>query len=210
MIKAFGEGLGDCVTDSCHSRKRTGWVAVGNWFVCRLPFAVCAFLNTKRYSVLFLCLLFLPLLSCAYYSTSATGSGGMRTVAIPLLENESLEANIHQALTDSLIQGFVTDGALRVVDEDLADAVLQGTIVEVKEDPFTYGERADQYQIAIFVKIVFYDTREKKAIWEAERMRGYGIYSASGVRESNRQEGLNAAMQMLTRDVVDRTQVGGW
>ncbi|MFT5370447.1 MAG: hypothetical protein ACI8V2_005429 [Candidatus Latescibacterota bacterium] len=149
-------------------------------------------------------------LGCAYYSTSATGSGGIRTVAIPLFENESLEANIHQALTDSLTQGFVTDGALRVVDEDLADAILQGTVVEVKEEPFTYSNQADQYQISVFVKVVFYDTREKKVIWEAERMRGYGIYSAVGSREENRQEGLNAAIQLLTRDVVDRTQVGGW
>jgi len=147
---------------------------------------------------------------CAYYSTSASGSGGIRTVAIPLLENESLEANIHQALTDSLTQGFVSDGALRVVDEDLADAILQATVVEVKEDPFTYTNQADQYQISVFLKVVFYDTREKKAIWENERMRGYGIYSAVGSRELNRQAGLNEAIQMLTRDVVDRTQVGGW
>ena len=153
---------------------------------------------------------FFLLSGCAHYSTSATGSGGIRTVAIPLLENESLEASIHQALTDSLTQGFVTDGALRVVDEDLADAILQGTVIEVKEDPFTYGDQADQYQISVFLKVVFYDTREKKTIWEAERMRGYGIYSASGTRELNRQEGLNAAIQLLTRDVVDRTQVGGW
>ena len=163
----------------------------------------------KRGLFVLIVFLFLPL-GCAYYSTSATGSGGIRTVAVPLLENESLEANIHQVLTDSLTQEFVTDGALRVVDEDLADAILQGTVVEIKEEPFTYNNQADQYQISVFLKVVFYDTREKKALWEAERMRGYGIYSASGVREENRQEGLGAAIQMLARDVVDRTQVGGW
>jgi hypothetical protein len=163
----------------------------------------------RAYFLLLHFFLFLPL-SCAYYSTSSTGSGGIRTVAIPLFENESLEANIHQALTDSLTQGFVTDGALRVVDEDLADAILQGTVVEVKEEPFTYADEADQYQISVYLKVVFYDTREKKAVWEAARMRGYGIYSARGSREINRQEGLNAAIQLLTRDVVDRTQVGGW
>lgn len=152
----------------------------------------------------------LSLGGCAYYSTSATGSGGIRTVAIPLLENESLEASVHQALTDSLTQGFITDGALRVVDEDLADAVLQGTVIEVTEEPFTYGDVANQYQISVFLKVSFYDTREKKTIWESERMRGYGIYDASGTREVNREDGLGAALQMLTRDVVDRTQVGGW
>ena len=153
---------------------------------------------------------FLFLFGCAHYSTSATGSGGIRTVAIPLFENESLESNIHQALTDSLTQGLITDGALRVVDEDLADAVLQGTVLEVKEEPFTYGGQADQYQISVFLRVVFYDTRQKKSIWVNERMRGYGIYSAIGSRQLNRQEGLGAAIQLLTKDVIDRTQVGGW
>lgn len=163
--------------------------------------------NARFFIGLWVCFV---LSGCAYYSTSATGSGGIRTVAVPLLENESLEANIHQALTDSLTQGFVNDGALRVVDEDLADAILQGTVVEVVEDPFTYGDQADQFQISVFVNVVFYDTREKKALWEMERMRGYGIYSAGGARENNRQAGINVALQMLARDVVDRTQVGGW
>ena len=88
-----------------------------------------------------LLIMYLPL-SCAYYSTSATGSGGIRSVAVPLLDNESLEAGIHQALTDSLIQGFVSDAALRVVEEDQADAVLQGTVLEIKEEPFTYSGQA--------------------------------------------------------------------
>jgi hypothetical protein len=131
-------------------------------------------------------------------------------VAIPLLENESLEAGIHQALTDSLIQAFVTDGALRVVDEDQADAVLQGAVVEVAEEPFTYGNQADQYQITVFVDVTLYDSRKKQVIWEEKRLRGYGIYSAAERREEARQEGLAAAFQILTRDVIDRTQVGGW
>lgn len=155
-------------------------------------------------------LLLLLLCGCAYYSTSATGGGGFRTVAVPLLENESFEPEIQQALTDSLIRAFVDDGALRVVDEDRADIVLRGTIVEVREDPFTYGDRADQYQITVFLDMSCYDTRKKKVLWEEARLKGYGIYSAAAQREAARQEGLGAAFEILTRDVVDRTQVGGW
>jgi hypothetical protein len=154
----------------------------------------------------------LLILGCAHYSTSATGSGGIRSVAVPLLENESLEAGIHQALTDSLIQSFVSDGALRVVGAGQADAVVQGTVLEIKEEPFTYGGQtgAEQYQISVFVKIVFYDARQKQAVWENERMRGYGIYDATTQRDQARNEGLGAALRMLSQDVVDRTQVGGW
>ncbi len=157
------------------------------------------------------CFLLIPCLGCAYYSTSATGSGGTRSVAVPLLDNESLEAGIHQALTDSLIREFVSDGTLRVVEEDRADAVVQGVVLEVKEEPFTYGQPgAEQYRISVFVKMAFYDARQKQTLWEMERARGYGIYDATRQRDLARTEGIGAALQMLAKDIVDRAQVGGW
>ncbi len=147
---------------------------------------------------------------CAYYSTSATGGSGFRSVAVPLMENESLEPEIQQALTDSLIQAFLQDAALRVMDEDRADIVLRGTIVEVRDDPFTYRGQAEQYQISVFLDVSCYDVKNKKLLWEEKRLKGYGIYSAAGQREEARLEGLGAAFEILTRDIVDQTQVGGW
>ncbi|MDA0747304.1 MAG: LptE family protein [bacterium] len=147
---------------------------------------------------------------CAHYSTSATGGSGFQSIGIPLLENESLEPEIQQTLTDSLIQGFVSDAAMRVVDENRADVVLRGTIVEVLEEPFTYGDQADQYRITVYMDVSCYDARQKKVLWEEKRLKGYGIYSAAAQREEARKEGLGAAFQILTRDIVDRAQVGGW
>ncbi len=155
-------------------------------------------------------LLLLWLGGCAYYSTSATGGSGFRSVAVPLMENESLEPEIQQALTDSLIQAFLQDAALRVMDEDRADIVLRGTIVEVRDDPFTYRGQAEQYQISVFLDVSCYDVKNKKLLWEEKRLKGYGIYNAAGQREEARLEGLGAAFEILTRDIVDQTQVGGW
>jgi hypothetical protein len=131
-------------------------------------------------------------------------------VAIPLFENESLEPEIHQALTDSLIDAFVRDGVLRVVDEDRADVVLRGRIVEVKEEPFTYQDAAEQYQISVFVDVTCYNQEKKTTLWEENRLRGYGNYDADELREEARTKGLGDAFRILTKDIVDRTQVGGW
>ena len=135
-------------------------------------------------------------IGCSHYGTSASGKGGYESVAVPLLENESLEPGVHQALTDSLIQAFVTNGAMRVSDESQARIVLRGTIREVREAPFTYGEEADQYQISIFLDASAYDTFEKKTVWEEERMRGYGVFSASVNRALARSQGLGEAIRM--------------
>jgi hypothetical protein len=164
----------------------------------------------KAWGVTLLAILAAALQACAHYSTSATGGSGLRSIAIPLFENESLEPEIHQALTDTLIEAFVADGALRVVDEGRADAVLRGTVVEVRDEPFTYQAQAEQYQIVVFVDVTCQSVEQKTALWEEKRLRGFGIYSASERREDARAAGLSEAFRMLTKDIVDRTQVGGW
>lgn len=148
--------------------------------------------------------------ACSHYSTSASGRGGAASVAVPLFENRSLESGLQQALTDSLIEGFVSNGAVRVLDEDRAKLVLRGEILEVREEPFTYDGGSEQFQISIYLGISCYDTEEKKTLWDEQRLRGFGIFDARQDRRIARSEGLNDAIRMLVADVVDRTQVGGW
>lgn len=131
-------------------------------------------------------------------------------MAVPLFENRSLESGLQQALTDSLIEGFVSNGAVRVLDEDRAKLVLRGEILEVREEPFTYDGGSEQFQISIYLGISCYDTEEKKTLWDEQRLRGFGIFDARQDRRIARSEGLNDAIRMLVADVVDRTQVGGW
>ncbi len=147
---------------------------------------------------------------CAHYSTSASGGGAYRSVAIPLIDNESLEPGLQQAMTDTLIQTFVTNGAMRVLDEDQAQLVLKGTITQVRDQPFTLEGGNEQFRIVIFVDMSCYDTAEKTSIWEEKGLRGFGIYSAGADRQVVREAALGEAMTMVAGDVLDKTQVGGW
>ena len=66
---------------------------------------------------------------CGYYSFSpAVQKGGIGTVAIPVLGNESLEYGIETDVTEALNETFTEDGGLRVVAEDEADALLRGAV----------------------------------------------------------------------------------
>jgi hypothetical protein len=161
-------------------------------------------------SRLILLLVLLTPVSCTHYSTSASGAGGTGSIAVPMFENKSLESGLQQALTDSLIQGFVTNGALRVLDEDRATLVLRGEVVEVREEPFTYSGGSEQFRITIVLGVSCYDTQEKKAVWEETGLSGFGVFDAGEDRQEARTAGLNAAIRMLVEDVIDRTQVGGW
>ena len=127
-----------------------------------------------------------------------------------MFENKSLESGLQQALTDSLIQGFVIDGALRVLDEDRAHIVLQGEILDVREEPFTYGGGNEQFRISIILGVSCYNSQEKKSLWKENGLTGFGVFDASQDRQEARINGLNDAIRMLVEDVIDRTQVGSW
>lgn len=159
-------------------------------------------------------ILLLALSGCGVYSTSGSGrSGG--TVAVPLFDNSTVEFGINEALTDTLIAALVQDANLKVVDEDQADFIIQGTVMTVRDEPFTYGQEqsqalAERNRITVTVDVSCYDKRKGRTIWEKTGLLGYGIYSAGGSQEEERIRGISGAFAIIVKDIVDRTAVGGW
>ena len=152
---------------------------------------------------------------CGVYSTSGSGRSGGGTLAVPLFENSTVEFGINESLTDTLIVALVQDANMRVVDEDQADFVIQGSVVDIRDEPFTYGgisgqEQAEQNRVIVSVNVSFYDTKKGETVWEEKGLSGYGIYQASGNQEEERELGIRAAFAILVKDIVDRTAVGGW
>ncbi len=146
---------------------------------------------------------------------SSSSYAHIKTVAVPLFEisdDQSVEYGVIEQLTDVVIDGLVDDGSLRVVDEDRADSIIRGVVLRIKDEPFTYSakEEAQSFRIRIFAQISYFDEKKDKVLWEEEVLEGWGTYSAeSGDSEDEREEGKLAAMEMLAKDIIDRT-ASGW
>src|SRR5437588_4818133 len=82
------------------------------------------------FSIYILHFTFYILLSGCYSFTGASLPAGIKTIAIPLVTDNSnfSQANIRQDLTDQLVQKFTRDGSLQVRDRTVADALLDVTI----------------------------------------------------------------------------------
>lgn len=168
---------------------------------------------TIRKAVLFstpLLSLLLLLGSCYYYSTSGSLPPHIKTVAIPLFQNDTLEYGIDEELTDAVIDAFMADNTLKVVDQRRADCIIMGRIVEVRDDPFTYDEQENvqSYKFRLFVNIRCEDLRRHRVLWEEEHLESWGIYPAPGLPEQ-REEGISMALEKLATDIVNKT-VAGW
>lgn len=155
--------------------------------------------------------------NCAYYSFSPSVSGELKTIAVPLFENQTQEFGITEALTQGIIDRFIQDNSLKVISPDRADAILLGTITGYERKPYTFDqqENVKEYIIRIYVKAWLERAKNKDKIWEAEKIEGWGTFRIAG--ESNNSQfqpeteelGRQRAIAKLAEDIVNKT-VKSW
>ena len=98
---------------------------------------------------------------------------------------------------------------MKVVSEFEADAIVNGTIIDVIEEADTYSkeEQAEQFKIYVYADVTFFDRKKNKVIWEKKRMDGWALYDSDD--PTLREEGLEKALEMLAKKIIDNT-VSGW
>lgn len=146
-------------------------------------------------------------ISCGVYTFSPSALGGIKSIAIPLFENQTLESGVGEKLTDELAAAFVADNTLRVVPEGRSDSILRGTVVSYSREAYTYdeSETVSEYIVRIEVNVIFIESKSDKVIWE-ERLSNWGTY---GSLEETEYQGQDRTVAKLVEDILNRT-VKGW
>ena len=144
---------------------------------------------------------------CAYYSTSGGVIGGIRSVAVPLAANETAEFGLAQALSERVESAYARDGRLRVADEDNADAVLYLTVLTFEDAPFTFtaAETTEQYRFRVAVGAELVRSSDASVLLELPRLEGWGTYEASAGDAEGREPAVEAALDMVIQELLDRT-----
>lgn len=145
--------------------------------------------------------------ACAYYSTSGGLVGGIRSVAIPVAQNETSDAEVSELLSVQLADAFSNDGRLRVVDEEGADALLMLRVTDLEDKPFTYtaSEITEQYRFRVLVGAKLVKLADESQLMELDRIEGWGTYDASLSEDEGRRPALEAALEMVIEEIIDRT-----
>lgn len=146
---------------------------------------------------------------CSHYSVSGSLPSHIKTVAVPLFGNETVETGIVEDITDAVVNAIISNGSMKVVAESRANATVSGTIVNVRDEADTYSSSgtASQFKIRIIADVVFYDRVKNKVIYEGKGMEGWARYEASNA--SARAEAKEEAAKMLAETVIDKI-VAGW
>lgn len=149
-------------------------------------------------------MLAVSLVTCSPYSFSGGRTALVQSVAVPIFENRTTEFGLPEAITSGIIDGFIEDNQIKIVDQANAEAILTGSIVEYKRRSYTFDEsdRVTEYIVEIWVDAELMKKEGETSVWKAERMRGFGVYKADTEDE---RLGQTRAIEKLSEDILNRT-----
>ncbi len=182
--------------------------------------------KNARLSVMFLfsrmayfCTLIVALSGCAgcpYSFTGAAVPDHWKTIAIPLFDDASSygEPGLRERLTNAVIDKIQQDNILQLGDVASADVVLKATITSVQPEKALAirgqgnMEQASLLRFEITVTVQLDDKVLNKQVWK-KTFTNYGDYEATGGGISQRERGIEQAIEKLSEDIVLET-VSGW
>lgn len=147
--------------------------------------------------------------ACGPYSFSSSGGSNLKTVAIPIFQDQTSEFGIKEKLTDQVVEQFTRDNTLRITDRRNADSLLEGTIVSVDDraGAFSSDESVQDIKIFITVQVKYQDLTKRKIIWE-ETITQWGTFNPDEGPQS-RENGIAEASQKIANEILNKS-VSGW
>jgi outer membrane lipopolysaccharide assembly protein LptE/RlpB len=152
--------------------------------------------------------------ACAYTTSSALLPSHLKTIAIPVFENATTEYAIEQEITQAVVDRFVQDNHLKVVDERSANSVLRGKVVLYRNAVFGFSAttQASEYRVTVGVSVTMKDMVKNREMWKDENLvktTNYFVIDVPGQKARTELDGRKEAIQKIADEVVSRT-VEGW
>lgn len=96
----------------------------------------------------------------------------LQTVAVPVFQNRTLVPAVENFMTTAVLNAFMTNGRLRVVGVNEADAILDGEITSYSLQAISYDAAANvtQYRLTLTLNLAFRDVRQNRVLLQR---RGY-------------------------------------
>jgi outer membrane lipopolysaccharide assembly protein LptE/RlpB len=148
------------------------------------------------------------------YTLSSVLPEHIKSLAVPVLANSTVEFGIADQVTRALQDAFLAQKSLRIVGEREADSVLRGTVLTYRNQVFGYTqqERATQYEIVLVVRMLFRDLVKNRDLWKEDAITArttYNVVPVGNVQARTEEEARTEVIQKLADQIVSRT-VQGW
>lgn len=154
-------------------------------------------------------LVLLAWFGCGPYSFSGSANPHIRTVAVPIFQDQTAEFGVKERLTEAVIEEFTRDNTLKIADRRNADSLVEGTILRVEDraGAFTGDEQVSDVKVFVTVAVTYRDLMKRKVVWEGE-ITQWGTFDPDLGLES-RDQGIAEALDKIANEILTRS-VSGW
>jgi Lipopolysaccharide-assembly len=92
----------------------------------------------------------------------------IKTVAVPIFKNRTTEPRVEAVITRAVVEAFSTNGQLRVVQPEEADAILEGELTgyTVQGVAFNSKINVQQYRLVVTLSVRFQDVRRRTILFQ--------------------------------------------
>jgi outer membrane lipopolysaccharide assembly protein LptE/RlpB len=162
-----------------------------------------------RAPALALALLALGLTGCGY-SFRGDLPDHIKTVAVPVFTNRTAEPAVENWLTSAVVEAYATNGRLRVVKTQEADAILDGEVVGYSVQSIAFDNQANVrvYRLLVTMNIKLRDVRRNSVLFEQQGLREKSDFQVLGAvsQTIGAEEGaVRSAARDIARSIVSLT-----
>jgi outer membrane lipopolysaccharide assembly protein LptE/RlpB len=143
------------------------------------------------------------LLAGCGYSTRGHLPADVRTVAVPVFANRTTKPAVETEMTRALADAFATDGRLRVVGREAADALLEGEVTgyELVSIAFDLTANVRKYRLVVTMNVRLRDMRRNTVLFQQQGLSEKADFNVSGAgSETIAREEI--ALRDATRDIA--------
>jgi len=137
------------------------------------------------------------LLAGCGYSTRGSLPDHIKTVAVPIFKNRTLEPGVETAITSGVVNAFSSGGRVKVVPLEEADAILQGEVVGYSLDGLSFDTSANvrSYRLRLVLNVEFRDVRRSAMLWRQEGLSETSDFQVAGQVSDTIARGQGALQQ---------------
>lgn len=156
----------------------------------------------------------IALSSCAGYrlgSDQPARMEGVRTIAVPVLKNSTLEPRSSVLVTNNLVRQFQIDGTYQVTSVEKADAVLRGTVHQFERRQLRSARsntlRTRETELRLWVDYTVEDGATGAVLMKGRVDGSSNLFLDPNYQLTERQ-GIDEAARKMAEDLVSRLSEG--
>lgn len=144
------------------------------------------------------------------YTLRGTLPAHIQSISVPIFRNRTQEPGIEGIITRAVVEGFSTNGRLRVASREQADAVLDGEVTgyTIASVAFDRDANVRLYRLIVTVNLRLRDQRESKVLFQQDNVREQADFRVQDVVSqtiSREETAVRVAAGEIGRAIVSLT-----